>query len=813
MNFPLIKGAVLCAALLLSACEDAADRADAFYQSGLALLEAGDAERALIEFRNVFEHDGFHKEARQIYADTLHDLGRTDDAYGQYLRLVEQYPDTASVRLTLAEIALSRNDWDEVRRHGETGVNLEPDNARARAVAAAIAYTSALRGGDPDAMKLAASRASLVLEEDPQNLVALRVAIDSAARGPLPETALPLLDRAIVQAPTSLEFHGAKLRLLSDIQDDPAAITQLETMFELFPENDEVRTTLVNWHLEQQNYPAAETILRSLAGDPATEPAGHMTVVQFLRRAYDDATALAELAKLADTTIGTDAHDLYQATSAMIQFEADPAGPGLTRMKNLTENLPASDQSRRIKAMYAQMLISTDDETEARNVVASILEEDTTNVDALKMRAAWGIEADSPDIAITDLRTALSQSPRDPEVMMLMATAHERTGFPELAGERLALAVEVSNAAAVPSLRYARFLMRDDRTQAAVTVLVDARRTSPTNLELISVLADLFLNDQDWPRATGLLTELRAMAEANPRAAQLATALEAAILSGQNRTDESLAVLQEQLEDLDEDGRAALTIAMAQVRAGKVSEARAYLTEATGQRPDNMTLRMLSGSVAMMDGDADEAETIFRTILDEAPKTEAAVRLLYSLLHLQGRDDEKADVLKAGLTALPDSETLLWIKAGALEQDGDIDGAIAIYEGLYTLDSANVVVANNLASLLAAHRTDDASLERAYRIARRLRGIEVAAFQDTYGWIVYRRGDYAEALDYLRPASLGLPGDPLVHYHLGKTHHALGNTDAAIETFIHALEIAGDNALPQFDDARTLLSELIQSKP
>jgi len=271
--------------------------------------------------------------------------------------------------------------------------------------------------------------------------------------------------------------------------------------------------------------------------------------------------------------------------------------------------------------------------------------------------------------------------------------------------------------------------------------------------------------------------------------------------------------LQEQLEGLDEDGRAALTIAMAQVRAGKIPEARSYLAEATAQRPDDMTLRMLSGSVAMMDGDADEAEAVFRSILDEAPETEAAVRLLYSLLHLQGREDEKAQVLETGLETLPDSETLLWIKAGALEQAGDIDGAIGIYEGLYTLDSANVVVANNLASLLAAHRTDDASLERAYRIARRLRGIEVAAFQDTYGWIVYRRGDYAEALDYLRPASLGLPGDPLVHYHLGKTHHALGNTDAAIETFIHALEIAGDNALPQFDDARTLLSELIQSKP
>jgi len=184
-------------------------------------------------------------------------------------------------------------------------------------------------------------------------------------------------------------------------------------------------------------------------------------------------------------------------------------------------------------------------------------------------------------------------------------------------------------------------------------VLLDARRSDPTNLELVSVLADLFLTDQDWARASDLLAELRAMGQANPRAAQLGTALEAAILSGQNRTDESLAVLQDQLADLDEDGRAALTIAMAQIRAGKTAQARTYLAEVLVQRPDDMALRMLSGSVAMMEGDADEAEMVFRTVLQEAPATEAAVRLLYSLLHLQGRDDEKSQVLETGLTHMP----------------------------------------------------------------------------------------------------------------------------------------------------------------
>lgn len=97
----------LCGGLFLAACESDDEKAERYYQSGLALLETGDEERALIEFRNVFKYNGFHKEARQLYADTIFDLGRTDEAYSQYLRLVEQYPDTVEARRRLAEIAVT----------------------------------------------------------------------------------------------------------------------------------------------------------------------------------------------------------------------------------------------------------------------------------------------------------------------------------------------------------------------------------------------------------------------------------------------------------------------------------------------------------------------------------------------------------------------------------------------------------------------------------------------------------------------------------------------------------------------------------
>ena len=140
---------------------------------------------------------------------------------------------------------------------------------------------------------------------------------------------------------------------------------------------------------------------------------------------------------------------------------------------------------------------------------------------------------------------------------------------------------------------------------------------------------------------------------------------------------------------------------------------------------------------------------------------------------------------------MPDDGELLWAKAGQLERDGKIDEAITLYEMLYKRNSANPIVANNLASLLSTHRTDDESLARAEVIARRLRGSNFAPFQDTYGWIAYLRGNHDEALRELDRAAEGLPKEPLVQFHLAKVYLALDRKPEALKRFRQVVALAG----------------------
>ncbi len=178
-----LRVCLICLSIItLAACKTSEEKADDFYQSGLKLMEAGDQDRAAIEFLNVFQHDGFHKDARRNLADIRLQQGKTSAAYGQYLRLIEQYPDTPEVRLILAEIALDTNNWDEARRHGNAAVALVPNDPQAVALATAFAYRDATGTGDTSALETAAVQAQTLLFANPGDEVSRRVVIDKLLR-------------------------------------------------------------------------------------------------------------------------------------------------------------------------------------------------------------------------------------------------------------------------------------------------------------------------------------------------------------------------------------------------------------------------------------------------------------------------------------------------------------------------------------------------------------------------------------------------------------------------------------------------------
>lgn len=796
---------VVLMATLLAACDSAEERAEKHFQSGLALMEEGDYDRASVEFRNVFEINGAHQEARHKLAEILllH-KNNPRGAYSQYLRLAEQYPDDLDARVNLAEIAFQSAEWEEMDRHGARAQEIDPEALRVKAIAVARAYRTAVIEQNAPGWRDQARTAKSLLEALPESTMLRNIAMDSSLRDGDTASALAMVDTLLESDPDNLLYWRQRLTMLAQLNDMEAIEAQLREMVQRFPDDIENKQTLLQFYMSRDQSDEAETFLRAQLDAAESGDAGpRADLITFLLQVRGTDVARAEL----DRAIAEEADPIpFQNMLAAIDFASGDQTKAVAALEAIVEGAASTEETRATKIALARMLASMGNEVGARTRVEEVLAEEAGNVEALKMQATWQIRGDDTDTAINNLRQALDAAPGDVQAMTLMAEAYLRSGRPELHMEFLALAADASGNAPAESIRYASVLIEDERYLPAEDVLIPALRLAPRNPDLLSLLGTLYLRMDDIARTEQVIASLRAIEE-TPQAARIADGLQADLISRQNGVGDAVAYLESIAGAAGATLSERVQLVRARLATGDAEAAldlsRTLLTE----DPENDVLQAMTASVEAASGNLEAAAAMYREILAENDQIGAIwLQLAQVEQRLEGGADG-ASVIADGLRALPQDPNLLWASASYMEQDGDIDGAIEIYEGLYESNSGSVVVANNLASLLSTYRQDEDSLTRAWTVARRFRDTEIPAMQDTFGWILHRRGESAEALPYLEAAAQSLPNDALVQYHLGAAYQTLARPEDALAQFRKAVQIAGpDDQRAQIVEARSILS-------
>ena len=151
-------------------------------------------------------------------------------------------------------------------------------------------------------------------------------------------------------------------------------------------------------------------------------------------------------------------------------------------------------------------------------------------------------------------------------------------------------------------------------------------------------------------------------------------------------------------------------------------------------------------------------------------------------------------IIQTGLHQQPQSFPLRLGKAGILELKGQFEPAISEYESMLKDQPGSMIIANNLASLLAERRTDKASLAQAGALAALLKNSDVPQFKDTLGWVAYLQGDSASAIRLLEESAAKMPNNALVQFHLGMSYLGAGQDANASERFKKARELAPNDA-------------------
>src|SRR5262249_37752444 len=150
----------------------------------------------------------------------------------------------------------------------------------------------------------------------------------------------------------------------------------------------------------------------------------------------------------------------YQIALAEFDFAQGRPDDSIQLLAKLIGDARARDDAVAAQLALAQIQFSRKNLDAAKERVVSILRKDDRTIDGLKLQAQLQLEQGQLDAAIADLRQALNDQPQSKDLMVLLATAYERSGSMELAEKQYADATRVSNFDAGIGLAYAEFLQR-----------------------------------------------------------------------------------------------------------------------------------------------------------------------------------------------------------------------------------------------------------------------------------------------------------------------------------------------------------------
>lgn len=762
---------------LLAACGSPEQNAQKHYESGMALIAKKDDLEARKEMLQALKYKTDKVEVWRALAG-INERTKGTSLFNDLRRIIELDPNDLDARLKLARIMLSSGAADAALKVVDAAGEVDKPRADLLALRAIIL----LRTNDGVGAVREAQRAFAI---DPVNVDAVSILASKRLADGDADGALKLLDALKVDSQDETRIALLKMQIYGRKGDLPKAEVQLRSLIAANPKEATYQTQLIQLLVAQRRFDEAEKEFRARAKANSTDSKAGLDLVRFLNLAKGPDIARSELEERIKT--GGDVFD-YQIALAELHFGQNRMDEAVRSLQSLANTAPTPANKLAAQLKLAEMYVSKTNIAAAEPLISDIIVKDRRNAGALRLRAAISIDKGQIDSAIADLREALNDQPKSPELLALLAVAYERDGKNELADRQYADAMKSSGSSPDIALRYVAFLQRRNDAARAEDILTEVAGRNPNNMRVLSSLGQIRLSRKNWAGALAIADTIGKTSDGRVIADQI----RASAFAGQNKIDESVAALESAHQTEPDAIQPVVALVSAYIRQGKPDKATALLREVNKKFPSNAQILVLMGQAALSQQKTQDAVQAFKGAVAQQPKDPLGYGALSDFYMREKDYDAAGSVIQAALKELPDNVNFKLSDAGLQILKGNHDAAISQYE-IILKDNPNALVAvNNLVSLLLDYRSDKASLDRALSLAEALKGSNVPQFQDTFGWAQYRKGDSASAIATLEGAAAKLPDLAAVHYHLGMSYGAAGQADRAAEQLKKALALEPD---------------------
>jgi tetratricopeptide (TPR) repeat protein len=782
-----------------SACKDPAKAKAEHLSRGEAYLKDNKYQEASLEFRNAIQIDDRSAQAHWGLARAYEGMEQFTQAFEEMQNTIRLDPNNLDARIKLGNyyiVAYQRNKdskyKDEATRLAEEVLQRDPNNIEGHILRGTIYFAN----GDKDG---ALAELNHAVELNPQRVESLmslalyyRQVGDTAKADETYRRALGVDDKSSL---AHLEYG----RFFAQQNHPDKAEEQFRRAVEVDSQNREAHKTLISFYIQQKQTDRAEAAARNLAALDAGKPEGIAVMGDFysqVGRPDDAARAFKEtIDKFPDYTMA--------------------------------------------RYRLGELLLAKGDNAGASAQAEEVLKKNQNDRQALLLRARVRENTDKVKDAIEDLKQVLKQEPRDQAGLYFMADANLRLNqieqarvfvgdlekyYPEYIPAKL-LQMQINLAAGdwQTALRQSNDLIdKLDKATPSGTVTPEMLNELKGRALTARASAQIQLKNNAAARA-----DFTAARDLLPNSPASYTNL-AAVAGVEGKRDEAMQFYERALQ-LDATNFDALNgIANLYDSQGDYDKAHARVDQALAQKQDSAPLHFLKAQIYGAQGGAAEkqgnqdlknqlaksAESELRRALEIDGGFVPAFNALAALYIRTNQSDQALASLRDWSAKRPDDANPYVLVGMVEDARQNYDAADDAYRKALTIKSDDIFSANNLAWNYADH--GKGNLDEAMRLAQGVvqKYPDQPGFADTLGWVYYKKGLYAAAIEQLQKAlakTQAAGADSAVYrLHLGQALAAAGRRTEARQQLQQALSSGKDHGLTpeQLAEARRTLDTL-----
>jgi tetratricopeptide (TPR) repeat protein len=769
---------LLLLALFLGHCTSKTEKRDAFLKKGVKLAEAGDHQKAILEFKNAIQLDPNFPLPYLHLAQSYLAQGDLNKARQNFSKALALDAGLEEARFQLASLLIGMGDGE----HALETVSplLEKDSPSNKALlTAGQAYVLIKK---PDSAIAVLER----IAHDQQGQMDIGTLLTFAKayqeKGDI-ENVKKYLFACQTVAPADPTSYLALSMIFTNEQRLPEAESEIRKLIDQNKGETSYALFLCRFLLNTKQYEKAEDEFERLVADYPEENSYRMAYAQYLNttRKFEHAERLLREAV-------KNAPQSWPERQALLRTYLFQAKNN-DAITELDDFLAASPKDRwPAVVMKGIVLARLDRLDEAEKQADIVLSAEPSDADAHLLKGKILLHKGHFGDAVLHLRQVVDLDESNPDGHLFLARALSLSGDRNVAIATLKKGIETLPENPTLRRELISSFQRDQEWQNALELIEDSLTRTPFDYSFMIEKGRTLVELKKFDKAEEILN---AIVEKNPETNLPYTELGKLKAAAGNHA-EAIVYFQKALQTKGDKTVPLELLVAAHLNMGQNENAEAVCKRLLENDPQNSFVLNTLGSIYLRQNKYEEAEKSFEMAAKNSPEWERPHQALVTLYEKTNQLHSAADRLQLLLDA--GSPTAAFTLGLVYEKLGEFDKAIAIWESLTGTYRNALTVNNNLAYLYAEHRPDKDRLHLAHKHALRafIQAPDNPQVLDTMAWVEFKSDHLEEAIKYADLALRNGAGDPMINYHAALINAKKGKNSTALRYLQRAIELGLD---------------------